>query len=245
MRKSACKPYNKAVAVTNLESLKRTKSLANLAVLLSFTPSGLAYTLYRSPDDSKYHKFQIAKKNGGVRDLCAPKSALKLLQRNLADLLYDCRDEINTVYPRRPLAHGFRRKSSIIDNARKHKCRRFVLNLDLQDFFPTFNFGRVRGFFIKNRDFALDQKVATIIAQIACFENALPQGSPSSPIIADMLAHILDVRLVRLAKAFRVTYSRYADDLTFSTNEGRFLRHWRTAMQHQDRVGFWAMTSFA
>lgn len=208
--------------MTKLESLKSAKSLSDLAVLLGFTPSGLAYTLYKSPEALKYHKFQIAKKHGGVRDICAPKGALKLLQRNLADLLYDFRDEINKENPRRPLAHGFRRKQSIFDNAKQHKRRRFVLNLDLQDFFPTFNFGRVRGFFIKNRDFALDEKVATVIAQIACFENTLPQGSPCSPIIADMVAHLLDVRLVQLTKAHRVTYSRYADDLSFSTNERVF-----------------------
>ena len=208
--------------MTKLESLRNTNSLSDLAVLLGFTPRGLAYTLYKTPDGSKYQKFQIAKKKGGVRDICAPKGALKLLQRNLANLLYDCRDEINKDTPRRPLAHGFRRKQSIFDNAKKHRHRRFVLNLDLKDFFPAFNFGRVRGFFIKNRDFSLNEKVATIIAQIACFENILPQGSPCSPIIADMLAHILDVRLVRLSKAHHVTYSRYADDLTFSTNERSF-----------------------
>ena len=57
-----------------------------------------------------------------------------------------------------------------------------MLNLDLEEFFPSFNFGRVRGFFIKNRDFALHEKVATVIAQIACHDNALPQGSPCSPV---------------------------------------------------------------
>ena len=146
------------------------------------------------------------------------RASMRFLQFFAANI----RDEINKIHPRRPLSHGFRRKQSIIDNARKHRRCRFVLNLDLKDFFPTLNFGRVRGFFIKNRDFTLDEKAATVIAQIACFENTLPQGSPCSPIIADMLAHILDVRLVRLAKAHRVTYSRYADDLTFSTNERVF-----------------------
>jgi RNA-directed DNA polymerase len=103
-----------------------------------------------------------------------------------------------------------------------HKNRRYVLNLDLHDFFPTFNFGRVRGFFIKDREFAVPEKVATVIAQIACHENSLPQGSPCSPIIADVIAHILDVRLVQLVKTHKVAYSRYADDLTFSTNQKAF-----------------------
>jgi Reverse transcriptase (RNA-dependent DNA polymerase) len=85
--------------------------------------------------------------------------------------------------------------------------------LDLKDFFPMFNFGRVRGVFIHNNNFKLNDKVATIIAQIASFENVLPQGSPCSPVIADLIAHLLDVRPVRLAKQHNLTYSRYADDL--------------------------------
>ena len=74
------------------------------------------------------------------------------------------------------------------------RIRRFVLNLDLEDFFPTFNFGRVSGFFMKSRDFKLDRKVAIMLAQIACHEKALPQGSPCSPVISDMIAHMLDLQ---------------------------------------------------
>jgi RNA-directed DNA polymerase len=208
--------------MSTLFDLRSANTLYDIAVLLGFTPSGLSYTLYKSSDSEKYCKFQISKKSGGVRDISAPTGALKMLQRRLADLLYDCQDEITKANPREPLSHGFRRSQSIIDNAKKHKRRRYVLNLDLENFFPTFNFGRVRGFFIKNHDFSLNEKVATIVAQIACFENVLPQGSPCSPVIADMLAHILDVRLVRLAKKHKLTYSRYADDLTFSTNARAF-----------------------
>jgi RNA-directed DNA polymerase len=80
----------------------------------------------------------------------------------------------------------------------------------------------VRGFFLKNSSFALNEKVATVLAQIACFGHELPQGSPCSPIISDLIAHVLDVRLVRLAKAKKCTYTRYADDLTFSTGQKEF-----------------------
>jgi RNA-directed DNA polymerase len=75
---------------------------------------------------------------------------------------------------------------------------------------------------MKDRELAVPEKVATVIAQIACYEGSLPQGSPYSPVIADMIAHILDVRLAQLAKRHKVTYSRYADDLTFSTNQKEF-----------------------
>jgi RNA-directed DNA polymerase len=107
-------------------------------------------------------------------------------------------------------------------NAQRHRNRRWVFNIDLRDFFPTINFGRIRGFLMKNRDFALNPRVATAIAQIACFDDSLPQGSPSSPVLANLIAHILDMRLLRLVREVGCTYTRYADDLTFSTNKRLF-----------------------
>ena len=103
-----------------------------------------------------------------------------------------------------------------------HKNKRHVFNVDLKDFFPSLNFGRVRGFFIKNAHFQLEPKVATVIAQIACHDNELPQGSPCSPIISNFIGHLLDVRMANLAKKTKCNYSRYADDLTFSTNWKEF-----------------------
>jgi RNA-directed DNA polymerase len=149
--------------------------------VLGYKPSALAYIVYKIPDTQKYNKFKIPKRSGGEREISAPTAQLKRLQRHLANALYACRDEIDVDSGRRSLSHGFRRKHSIMTNARRHKRRRYVLNLDLQDFFPAFNFGRVRGFFIHNNSFKLHEKVATMVAQIACFENTLPQGSPCTP----------------------------------------------------------------
>lgn len=205
-----------------LSKLKDASSLEDLAAILGYKASGLAYVVYKVPASKKYRKFVIPKSGGGERGISAPIEPLKTLQRHLANVLYACRAENESDSYRRPLSHGFRKNLSIVTNARRHKRRRYVLNLDLQDFFPTFNFGRVRGFFIHNNGFKLNDKVATIIAQIACFENVLPQGSPCSPIIADLIAHILDVRLAQLAKRNQLTYSRYADDLTFSTSQRAF-----------------------
>ena len=121
-----------------------------------------------------------------------------------------------------PSPTGFRKKGTIVSNAKNHKRRRYVLNLDLEDFFPTFNFGRVRGFFLKDKAFELEEQVATTIAQIACDGKALPQGSPCSPVISELIGQILDLRLLRFAKKHGLRYSRYADDLTFSTNQKDF-----------------------
>lgn len=209
--------------LSSLDKLQRAKSLTDLAKLLGFTPKGASYILYKTDAAKKYRNFQIPKKSGGVRIIHAPEAQLALLQSRLAELLYACVHDRKKDDPRFWFAsHGFHKGRTIISNAEVHKRHRFVFNLDLEDFFGTINFGRVRGFFINDSMFALEPKVATIIAQIACHNNALPQGSPCSPVISNLIGNILDSRLLALARDERCTYTRYADDLTFSTNEKLF-----------------------
>jgi len=175
------------------------------------------------PVSFRYHSFEILKRGGGSRQIRTPFPDLMLLQRRVSDLLQNCVAEINQAHNRKDqLAHGFKRGRSIITNGTKHTRRRYVLNIDLQDFFPSINFGRVRGFFLKDRNFAVHPDVATVLAQIACHNNSLPQGSPCSPVISNLIAHMLDIHLGKLAFDTGCTYSRYADDLTFSTNKRIF-----------------------
>ena len=91
-----------------------------------------------------------------------------------------------------------------------------------QGFLSVDQLCRVRGYLIKNRDFELAAEVATLIAQIACTDEGLPQGSPCSPVFANLIAHHLDMRLVALAAKNGCIYSRYADDITFSSNKKVF-----------------------
>ena len=131
--------------------------------------------------------------------------------------------KIPTAATKQPsLSHGFVRQRSIITNAMMHVGKKQILNIDLKDFFDSFNFGRVRSFFIKNANFKLDPHIATVIAQIACFDNKLPQGSPCSPVITNLITHSLDIHLASLAKKYKCTYTRYADDITFSTRKADF-----------------------
>ena len=206
-----------------LQSLKAAVSLHDVAALLKFQAKALAFILYKKPVQAKYHSFEILKRGGGSRKINAPSADLMLLQRRLSDLLQDCVEEINQAKKRKDqLAHGFKRGRSIITNATKHRKRKYVLNIDLQDFFGTINFGRVRGFFLKERSFTLHPAVATVLAQIACHQNSLPQGSPCSPVISNLIGHVLDIHLGKLAFDTGCTYSRYADDITFSTNKQIF-----------------------
>ena len=209
--------------MSSIKDLKTTSSLMELAWLLKYEPKTLSYILYVIPDDQKYKTFSIQKKSGGERVIHAPVDRLKRLQKNLSKLLANCYEDIQRKYKHKSaLAHGFRKGFSIVTNAKNHKRKRWVFNIDLENFFPSINFGRVRGFFIKNKHFQLDPKVATIIAQIACYNNTLPQGSPCSPVISNFIGQPLDIRMANMAKKYSCFYSRYADDLTFSTNKKAF-----------------------
>ncbi|MEQ1512436.1 MAG: retron Ec67 family RNA-directed DNA polymerase/endonuclease [Lysobacteraceae bacterium] len=231
--------------MSSLAKLKSAKSLSDLASLLGFNASKLAYVIYKIPESEKYTEFEVPKRNGGKRKIKAPEPRLKTVQRRLANLLYQCISEIEQTPPiRTPLSHGFSKSRSIVTNAARHKRRRHVFNIDLLDFFPTINFGRVRGCFIKDKKFELHEDVATVIAQIACHNNELPQGSPCSPVISNIIGNILDLRLVRVAKKYGCRYSRYADDITFSTNLAKFPE--AIAAQDQADLAAWkAGTSLA
>lgn len=227
--------------ISQLKSLQSASSLNDLANLVGFRPAALAYLIYHKPDNTRYLSFEIPKRSGGTRKISAPSSDLKKLQKNISFLLQNCVDEINqnkniTSF----LSHGFRRGCSIISNAEQHRNRRYVFNVDLKDFFPSIHFGRVKGFFEQNKNFKLQPKIATMLAQIICHERSLPQGSPCSPVVSNLIGHILDIRLVELARKEGCTYSRYADDLTFSTNKKVFPESIAVFVQgsdHQWQVG--------
>lgn len=225
-----------------LKKLREAQSIDDVADILGFQKKAISYILYIQPESHKYKEFDIPKKSGGVRHILAPQGALKLLQRRLADVLQDCLDEINNTSSGKEgsvgkASHGFKRGRSSYTNARNHRNQRYVFNIDLSDFFDSINFGRVRGFFIKDKRFCLNPKVATILAQIACFKKTLPQGSPCSPVISNLIGNILDNHLIKLASQTGCTYTRYADDITFSTYKQHFPQ--RIAIQDNESEHTW------
>jgi RNA-directed DNA polymerase len=212
-------PFHKDVPLSGLAQLKMCTTVGGVAHLLGFTAKALGYVAWGLLPAAKYTTYDIPKRSGGMRTINAPIPQLKLAQQRLSDLLQRCEYEIEEeIGVKKRLAHGFKRRHSILTNADVHRRQRFVLNFDLEDFFGSIHFGRVRGFFINNRHFNLNVDVATLIAQIACHENKLPQGSPTSPVISNLVGNILDIRLAKLAQANGCAYSRYADDITISTS---------------------------
>jgi len=207
--------------MSKLILLRKALSINDLAAILKYQPKFLAYIAYKLPN--RYTTFEIPKASGGVRTISAPRSELKALQKKVAALLQDALEDIaKELNLTSSLSHGFKRGHSIMTNADNHKRNRYVFNIDLENFFGSIHRGRVFGFLTTNRSFILHPSVARIIAQIVCDKDALPQGSPSSPVVSNLIGHLIDIRMVQFAKKYGCTYSRYADDITFSSNKKEF-----------------------
>lgn len=201
-------------------NLRDVKSRDEFACYLNISRNSLNYILYNKKVDNLYHTFEIPKKNGGMRQIYAPDPELKYIQSRLAERLYEERENrINKS------SHGFEKNRDIYTNARIHTKKRFVYNIDLEGFFESFHFGRVRGYFHKNKNFSLPIEVSTIIAQLSCYKGTLPQGSPCSPIITNFICEILDARILNLCRKYKLSYTRYADDMTFSTDDRNFINN--------------------
>lgn len=181
----------------------------DIADLLEVTYPSLTFHIYRSPIESRYRTFEISKRSGGKRVIHSPQTNIILLQKKLNHIL-------QLVYTPKLCVQGFVERKNILTNAQAHLGSRCVLNLDLEDFFGSINFGRVRGMLL-SKPYSLSEKAATVLAQIVCHDNRLPQGAPTSPTVSNMICGRLDSDLLRLAAKYNCKYTRYADDITFSS----------------------------
>lgn len=200
------------------------QSRNQLADFLGIQRKTLTYVLFEARVESFYSSFDIPKKDGTLRNIYAPSGALKIIQRKLTNALYEYQTLIRKENGiKANISHAFEKNKSIVSNARIHKNKRFIFCVDLNNFFNAFHFGRVFGYFLSNRYFNLPKEVAVTIAQLACYKGILPQGAPSSPIITNLICQTLDIHVLKIAKKYKLDYTRYADDLTFSTNNKDFL----------------------
>lgn len=197
----------------------------DLANFLNYNYKDFCWILYSQPIHNRYRILEIPKKSGKLRLIHAPDPHLKQLQKNLAKQLTELFEEKNTNTSSFSFAYrrnNNQKKFGIYFNAKRHRNRKLVVNIDLKDFFHSIEFKRIVGYFIKNNYFKFPVDVAIGIAQIACYKDPkiskvfLPQGSPVSPIISNLIAEILDAKITKLALKHKFYYSRYADDLTLS-----------------------------
>lgn len=176
----------------------------HLAKLLGIEHKILA-SIVNNPN-SFYYNFEIPKRNGGLREISAPYPVLLSAQR----WIYE---NILKKQPLHESCKGFVKDNSIVDNARPHLNKNYLLKMDIKDFFPSIKISRIMSIF---RVLGYTKRISYYLASICCLDGQLPQGAATSPYLSNIIAKRLDYRLNGLAKKFNLTYTRYADDLTFS-----------------------------
>ena len=158
-----------------------------------------------------YRKHEIPKKTGGKRVLNTPSRSLKKLQKNiLRNILY--KEKVH------PCSYAYRKGKSIVDNAKVHCESKVIIKMDIRDFFPSVNSLKVQNMFTM---LGWNIEASKKLTDLCTWKNGLPQGAPSSPAISNIILYQLDKKLFSMAQGFHASYTRYADDLTFSLKEDK------------------------
>ena len=211
-----------------LALLNRIKQaeLVEMGVLDAFYPFTMKHlNFYCNPNHAfhRYHQFKIKKKSGGFRQITAPRN------KSFMMMLQAVNEILKAMYTPSDYAMGFTEGRSVVTNANIHKGQNYVFNIDLKDFFPSIEQPRIWKR-LQLKPFNFPVQIANLLAGLCSMREIreegegakkayyiLPQGAPTSPIITNMICDNLDRRLAGLAKRFGLRYSRYADDITFSS----------------------------
>ena len=198
-----------------------------LAEFLQLDYNTLRYLVYHRDvvTFDNYYRFDIPKKSGGTRHIAAPKTHLKAAQRQILEHILQ-KVEVSD------FSHGFIKSRSVLTSAKAHGTSPdLLINIDLENFFPTITFERVRGLY---QSFGYSGYIASLLAMICTYcermpleikgeikyiktsDRILPQGSPASPMITNIICRNIDKRINGLCEKLGVTYTRYADDMSFS-----------------------------
>lgn len=168
------------------------------------SPQLIRYLSFRA--NFLYKSYDIPKKDGTARTIAQPSRELKALQgwilRNILDKLSASEN-----------CKGFEIGCSILDNAAPHVGANFILNVDLENFFPSIPAEKVYGIF---SSIGYDKSIASILTNLTVFQGRLPQGAPTSPKLANLICIKLDARIQGYAGPRGLVYTRYADDISMS-----------------------------
>lgn len=193
--------------------------LERMASQLAFAPSFLIRLANSA--SHRYKEYTIPKRTGGERTIHHPARELKLLQ-------YWLLKNVLIGLPVHPLATAYRKGSSIRLNAAKHVANNYLLRVDFEDFFHSLKGSDVVSVLQTNRrrlaDVELTDPDISLIRQIVCRKDCLTIGAPTSPLLSNAIMFEFDVACSAIAEAEEVTYTRYADDLYFSTNQPNVLQ---------------------
>jgi retron-type reverse transcriptase len=173
-----------------------------------------------------YRRYKLPKSKGGFREIKQPSKDLKGIQawilRNILDRLSPS-----------PFATAYVKKKNIADNVLPHRSNRYFLCLDLEDFFPSISIRRVSKIF---STIGYSKRAAILLARLCtcsegryfersspAFEGNLPQGAITSPSLSNLISAKLDRRIAGYTSRRNIIYTRYADDITLSSNNPKVL----------------------
>jgi RNA-directed DNA polymerase len=193
------------------EQFLKISNRRELATYLGYSYKKFSFILFKLSEHENYKIFKIRKRNGGERIIHAPRGAIRFMQERI-------KLSMESFYRPRKCSHGYVQNRGIKSCATMHTRKRHVVNVDLKGFFQSIHFGRVYGLF-KAPPFNFNNEVASTLARICTCSLGLPTGGVTSPIISNMICMRLDNDLIEFAKNNNCYYTRYADDLTFSTKQ--------------------------
>lgn len=196
---------NKKRQSVELFGLPRLESIADIASHTRLSKE-LIFRLSKFPERN-YRIFTIPKKTGGARTIAQPSRRLKIVQ---AWILRHILDKLQAT----PMCKGFERGARLKDNASPHIGAKAILSLDIEEFFPSITANRVVAVF---RLAGYNESMSWMLTSLCTVQNRLPQGSPCSPKLANLVCYRLDRRLGGYAGRRGLIYTRYADDMTFSS----------------------------
>lgn len=179
-----------------------------LSLYLNISEGFLKNITLNNNIDKQYNEFTIPKRNGGDRIITAPKEKLKSIQvwiygNILSKIQISC------------AAKAYVKGKSIVDNAKFHLRKNNLLKIDFEDFFPSIGFEKIYSVFLNA---GYTKGVSYLLAKLCSYKNVLAQGAPTSPSISNICCKLLDKRLLRYCQYNSMCYTRYADDISISSN---------------------------
>lgn len=195
------------VYADKLLTLKRLPLITGkeIAVYLGLTEKLVQFIRYRP--EKFYTTFQVPKKNGSLRTIQAPRLYLKVIQHYILDCILSTAKISDSAF-------GFRPGASPAGGAQIHAGCRYLWNTDIRDFFPTIKKAQVVQAF-QVLGYTLES--SNWLSAICCLNEALPQGAPTSPTLSNIVFHTIDLTVEEICRSKNIQYSRYADDLSFSS----------------------------